>query len=374
MPVRRQAIRRRFPVHRMTDAPRQPNVWVLLGRKIGDNEQCLALAEALGWPFAVKRLVFNPLYRIWNLLLGRSRASLDRRASDPLEAPWPDLVIGVGRRSVPVARWIQGQSHGATRLVQIGRPRAPLDWFDLVLAAPQYGLPRRDNVLQLTLPVVRSKAEDAAEIARWAASTAGLPRPYVALLVGGTGDPYTLDAGAAARLGAAASRLARALGGSLLVSTSRRTAPAAAVALERALDAPNRFHRWAEGVADNPYRAFLALADAVVVTADSASMIADAAATGRPVRLFRLPRQPSLQYRTNRWLAARLGPLHRLLVSNGLLSGMRDLDLLHARLLQDGIARWLAEAPESAAALGMGGARTGEIDRVVARVRAILRG
>ena len=27
-----------------------PRVWVLLGDKAGDNEQCLALADALGWP------------------------------------------------------------------------------------------------------------------------------------------------------------------------------------------------------------------------------------------------------------------------------------------------------------------------------------
>jgi uncharacterized protein len=356
----------------MNDARRHPRIWVLVGGKTGDNEQCLAVAEALGWPFAVKRLAFNPLYRAWNLLLGRSRASLDRRSSDPLEPPWPDLVIAAGRRSVPVARWIQGQNRDATRLVQIGRPRAPLDWFDLVLATPQYGLPDRPNLLQLLLPLVRAKTADPAELARWSASTAGLPRPHLALLVGGTGDPYSLDAESAARLGRTASRLARALGGSLLVSTSRRTPPEAAAALAQALDAPNYLHRWIAGGADNPYRAFLELADAAIVTADSASMIADAAATGRPVRLFLPPLKPSLQYRVNAWLSRRVRPLHRLLAAIGLLSGMRDLDRLHARLIEAGLAAWLTETPESGPTPGAGRAGASEIDRVRERVRAIL--
>lgn len=358
----------------MNEAERGEPVWVLLGRKTGDNEQCLALAEALGVPFQTKRLAFNALYRAWNLALGRSRASLDRTASDRLEPPWPALVIAAGRRSVPVARWIQGQSGGATRLVQIGRPRAPLDWFDLVLATPQYGLPVRPNVVQLALPLVRARNPEPAELARWAASTAGLPRPYVAVLVGGEGDPYSLDAAAASALGATATRLAQSLRGSLLVSTSRRTSLDATNALEREMTAPHYFHRWSEGQTDNPYRAFLALADAVVVTADSASMIADAAATGRPLWLFLPPRRPSLQYRINHRFGRVLGPLHRSLIAHGLLSGMRDLDRLHERLIEDGIARWLdpaAAAPEKLATVG---GRPSDVARIAERVRGLMRG
>ena len=57
-------------------------------------------------------------------------------------------------------------------------------------------------------------------------------------------------------------------------------------------------------------------------------MIADAAASGRPVWLYLPPRRPSLQYRINHWSARNLGPLHRLLLAVGLLPGMRDLDRL----------------------------------------------
>jgi mitochondrial fission protein ELM1 len=43
------------------------------------------------------------------------------------------------------------------------------------------------------------------------------------------------------------------------------------------------------GSGDNPYFAYLAAADAVLVTADSVSMVSEAAATGKPVHIIDLP-------------------------------------------------------------------------------------
>ena len=39
---------------------------------------------------------------------------------------------------------------------------------------------------------------------------------------------------------------------------------------------------------DNPYYAYLAIADALLVTGDSVSMVSEAAATGRPVHILDL--------------------------------------------------------------------------------------
>jgi hypothetical protein len=56
-----------------------PRVWVLLGKREGNNRQLLALAEALGWPFETRRLAFKSrlLLPIW--LQGASLARLDRQ-------------------------------------------------------------------------------------------------------------------------------------------------------------------------------------------------------------------------------------------------------------------------------------------------------
>ncbi|HEY3188841.1 MAG TPA: ELM1/GtrOC1 family putative glycosyltransferase, partial [Solirubrobacteraceae bacterium] len=270
------------PTWNAADPAVAPRIWVLLGDKAGDNEQCLALAEALGWPHDVKHLAYNRHFRRWNVRLGAALTSVDRERSDPLVPPWPDLVVGVGRRSVPVARWIRRQNADRTRLVQLGRPRAPLGWFDLVVTTPQYGLPARDNVVILALPPVRRRLPEGAAAASWAA----LPRPRIAVLVGGRGDPFTIDPVAAAHLGRSASALATRLGGSLLIATSRRTEPATVDALAANLHAPHVLQCWSPEPTTNPYPVLLADADRFVVTGDSMSMLADAVATGKPVALF----------------------------------------------------------------------------------------
>jgi len=130
-------------------------VWVLLGQHGGDNAQLTSLAASLGWPFATKRLRFNLLSGTPGLLLGPTRIGLARHRSDPLVPPWPDLVLFAGFRAVSIARWIRRRAGGRTRLVAIGRPRAPLGLFDLVVTTAQYGLPARPNVLRNTLTLNR---------------------------------------------------------------------------------------------------------------------------------------------------------------------------------------------------------------------------
>lgn len=287
-----------------------PTVWRLHGRHAGDNAQIDALVAALGWPSRPHRLRFSPRSRLPGWLKGANRLGL--LGSEPaLEPPWPDLVIAAGRRSANVARWIVKQSGGRTRSVLLGRPRAPLSAFDLVVTTPQYGLPVRSNVLHLPAPLALPATADDATLEAWRARWAALPRPWIGLLLGGDRAPYQIDAEAARRLAAAARALADQRGGSVLATTGPRTTPAAAEALFAALGEPAFCHRYVQGQADNPYRALLALADQFIVTGDSASMLAEAAGTGKPLAVFEPPRRRTAAKRLLHWLERRLGLVER---------------------------------------------------------------
>jgi mitochondrial fission protein ELM1 len=125
----------------------------------------------------------------------------------------------------------------------------------------------------------------AAEAARFP-ELAALPRPILGVLIGGANRTYRLDL---PRLGEFADMLAAVLrrqGGSALVTPSRRTG-AAGTALLREKLAGLPATIW-DGTGDNPYYAYLAIADALLVTADSVSMISEAAATGKPVHILEL--------------------------------------------------------------------------------------
>jgi hypothetical protein len=266
-----------------------PKVWAILCYREGDNSQILALADALGWPYEIKRLAYRKLGYLSDVRRGSTLAGIDPAGSSPLGAPWPDLVISAAMRNEPVCRWIQRQAGKPVRYVHIGRPWARLRWFDLVVTMPEFRLPIRANVLNNGLSLTRITDAALAEAAAlWSPRFAHLPRPHIAVLVGGYGGPYALGLDTARRLARVASTAARREGGSLLVTTSHRTRPAAADALEAAIDVPAHIHRWRPQASDNPYRGYLALADSFIVTCDSASMLTEACATRKPVYMFDL--------------------------------------------------------------------------------------
>lgn len=283
-----------------------PLVWTLQGHRTGDNFQVQALADGLGWPCETKFLTWQKRWgkRLpqWTPFYGRSVSltHLTPQARQAFHGPWPDVVISVGWRSVPIARWIKAQC--GARLVQIGRPRAPLTYFDLVLTTPQYRLPITKNVVQLSGPLTTSSPDTrATSINALEARLAHLARPWTAVLVGGDTPTLKLSPSAVLALADTANEHATSTNGSLIVVTSPRTSKQATNMLRDAIRAPAFLHQWTKDT-DNPYAAALALADQFIVTNDSISMTHEAALTGRPLQVFALTPKENLVDRALRAL------------------------------------------------------------------------
>lgn len=253
-----------------------PRIWVLLGPRTGDNNQALALAEALGLPFETRALAYNVLQTL-SVWLPGTALTLDRISRRHLQPPWPDLVIAIGRRSVPVARWIKRKNRGRTKLVRIGHPRVDPKLFDLVITTRQYPVPPGNNVLLLPLAMSRfSRApEPTAEEATWLAE---VPRPRRLLAIGGATKYWSLSA---ERVANAVKTLQQG-DGSLTVVTSRRTDPAVTEAVGAALSTDSRL---VEGAFPR-FPVLLDAADEIFVTGDSISMLSEAILTGKPVGLL----------------------------------------------------------------------------------------
>jgi mitochondrial fission protein ELM1 len=270
-----------------------PVIWVLRDDRPGTAAQALGVAEALGLPFIEQPLVYDGLAKLPNLLRGASLIGVDAATRARLVPPWPDVVIAAGRRAAPVARWIKAQAGKRVVLAHIMNPgrRGAAD-FDLI-ALPHHDctVPGGDapNVLRITgaphriTPAVLQQAATA-----WRARIAHLPRPAIALLVGGATRQRPFPAETARDLAVRVGAMARGVGGSVLALTSRRTGAEAEAILEGALPEPRYLFSWSKG-GDNPYRGFLALADAIVVTGDSVSMCSEACATPAPVFIYAPP-------------------------------------------------------------------------------------
>ena len=346
---------------RETTAPAEnPTVWALEAFRAGDNTQVLALAEAL--PYPVRRI--KPKYRRFEALinwphLGGHLLGWKRESAAELKQPWPDLVITAGRRNEAAARWIQEQSGGKTKIVHLGRPWGQLDVSDLIVSPPQYRLPARDNVLEIEAPLHRVTADRLArESEAWKDKIADHARPFIAVLVGGDSGSYILDRLASERLAEELNSLAKAEDATLLITTSRRTRPDAVEGLRSRLQAPYVLYEWKEDAAANPYFGFLGLADSIVVTGDSVSMITEACATGKPVYLFDVGtgensmrralkpfRKADKMTRARSTLSTRrlIGKAYRALLKYGPKRVTRDITLVHRRFLKSGAVAWLGE-------------------------------
>ncbi|HSD93758.1 MAG TPA: mitochondrial fission ELM1 family protein [Methyloceanibacter sp.] len=280
--------------------------WIITDGSAGNESQALAVAEAVGLPFALKRVHVTGAMRLippqLQIYLPRERLLRSVASSEPLSAPWPRLVISAGRRSAPIALAVK-RSSGAFAL-HILNPKLPARRFDLI-AAPAHDDLQAPNVIATAGSVHRVTAARLTEAAkRFEAVIASLPKPRVAVLLGGASRAFSFKPRDAAELGAKLAELARGSGGSLLVTPSRRTPADALAAFSHAVAGVP--HTIWDGSGDNPYFGFLALADVIVVTGDSVNMVTEAVGTGKPVFVQALKGR-----------STRLARFHRLMQERG---------------------------------------------------------
>ncbi|MSO65359.1 MAG: hypothetical protein EXQ85_06120 [Alphaproteobacteria bacterium] len=257
----------------------------------GTENQCIGLAEAVGLPHMLKRLRPNRWWKwlpasTWTMTGAAALRLVPAKGSDQLVAPWPRLLIGGGKASVGPAIALRRRAAGKMFTVKIQDPRVDPQHFDLVVA------PRHDhligpNVVSTLGALHRITPERLADAARrFAPLLSHLPRPLVAVLVGGSNVHYQMTAAHTRDLIHHLTRLSASTGAGLAVTASRRTGPENIALLEHGLT-PLRAFLW-DGTSDNPYYGMLALADAIVVTEDSVSMASEAASTGKPLYVVSL--------------------------------------------------------------------------------------
>ena len=270
----------------MTTIGKSTTAWAITTGAAGMQAQARGLARAVADVVEEKTVGLRPP---WSWLPAQfalfALNGLDPH-KDRLAPPWPDLVVTCGRKSAIVGAAIRRASRGRTLAVHVQDPLADPGAFDLVVVLPRDRV-RGANVLVVptALHDVALKDLDAAAKA-WRKRLARLGRPLIGVVVGGSsrGRPFTVED--ADRLIEAVQR-ARGSGAGVALTPSRRTPGEARARFAEAFNADPRAFVW-DLEDENPYRGILGLADRLVVTSDSLSMISEALSTGRPVEIFDL--------------------------------------------------------------------------------------
>ncbi len=314
-----------------------PTIWVLKSFRAGDNAQALALAGKITGTIVEKQMGFNRLAFLPNLLAGLSIRMLTNASKSLLVGPWPDLVIAAGRRNAILSLWIKNQSAGKTKVVQLGRPRLPLQLFDLVITTPQYGLPPGPNIVQLPMPFITGRKTSPESFSAIIDQWQELAKPWVVAVVGGQKLPLQLGKTELEAFGSSVNKLAKKKNAGVILLNSPRSPKDALSIIARQITRP----KWLPSPESaSAYQAALATGDFFCVTSDSISMISEMLSTNKPVFVHELPELPlAIHWNAQHGIAARLA-------RNGLLCPPRSVASMVRGLLAQKIVGDLEKATE----------------------------
>lgn len=269
----------------------QTTCWVVTDGKAGMENQCLGLAEALGLKPVVKRIKLRAPWKQLSPFLRRGLAYAHSKKGDELAPPWPDILIATGRASIPASLYVRRASRAmggkGTFTVQLQNPVIDTSRFDLVVVPRHDGMTAK-NVMSTRGALHRVSADRLKrEAEKFAPKVSHLPQPRVAILIGGSNAVYHLTPREMRPLAEQLAALPGMMGGSLMVTPSRRTGEENLAILQNALKEKPAYVWNGEG--DNPYYGMLALADYIIATCDSVNMVSEACTTGKPVYVIDLP-------------------------------------------------------------------------------------
>jgi uncharacterized protein len=260
--------------------------WAVTTGEAGMISQVEGLAEAVGIPYVLKTI---QLRTPWRWLPGHLCFGILHRLtpdSDTIAPPWPDLLITCGRRTTAMSIAVRKLSQGKTFTVHTQNPQTPLSYFDLV-APPKHDGLTGPNVVSTRGAIHRITPQKLSEQAeKFAPAFAHLPRPLVAVLIGGSNRSYRLTPTLTNQIADRLALLTRTTGAGLAITPSRRTGAENTAILKEKLTGES-IYLWGGG-SDNPYLGLLGLADYIVVTCDSVSMVSEACSTGKPVYVIEL--------------------------------------------------------------------------------------
>ena len=264
-----------------------PIVWVLTDGKIGDDVQCLGVAEALTPSFEKRVVAPRPPWE-WMAPWGPvDPKDAPTKPNSSIAPPYPDVVIASGRRAIPYARKIKRASGGNSFIAIMKDPRIAPRHADLVWAPSHDRLEGENVVSTLTSPhgltarLIEARKSPSSLIAK-------LRKPMLGVMLGGPSGGARYDTAAAKAL-LNTIRQAKKSFHSLAVTPSRRTPDDFFMFVKDELGEPDpNIHIW-DGNGDNPYIDILANADALIVAADSHNMMSEATAAGKGVYAWRPP-------------------------------------------------------------------------------------
>ena len=268
-------------------------IWALFDNRMGSVGQAKGILQELDNDiFNIKeiQIKYNGLAKLPNIFKGKSLLGTTKSTQTTLKNnEFPDIVLSISRRTAPIARWIKKQSPN-TKLIQLMHiGKIGYKEFELIIVSEH---DKHKSVLPNIFYTTGCPHRITNDIllknkCLWEKTFSNLPKPLTAVIVGGAIKNAKFSTENASNLADAIINIKNNIGGSILLTTSRRTGVAAEkIIAEKLKDVPSYSFLWGNKN-PNPYLGFLSCADNIIVTGDSVAMCSEACGTGSPVMVFK---------------------------------------------------------------------------------------
>lgn len=258
--------------------------WIMTTGEAGMRSQVRGLAEGLGVEYSEKiisikkpwKWIPSQIIPLPFMILGKGK--------EAITPPWPDLIITCGRRSIPIALAIKKANQGKTFTIHIQDPKINPRKLDIVIP-PIHDELEGENVFPTfgnLHPISQNSLSHNRSNPHRAISN--LSKPIISVLIGGKSKAFTLSEENATFI---ASELLKyhEQGYAIALTFSNRTEEKTKLIIRNALQNQDNIYIWS-GEGENPYISMLACSEYIMVTADSTSMVTEAAATGKPIYIL----------------------------------------------------------------------------------------
>ena len=177
----------------MNEKNHENKIWLLLDDRAGNRSQVLGIGKALGLKYILKNIKYNKLSKFPNIFLQKTIKHININDRKQFKPPWPRVIIGCGRKSAPIGRWIKKESNNYSKYIQIMWPAYPYKDLDLIFTPIHDGINNKTNVINIeTSPNIIDKNLLYEASIKWKKKLGLLKQPRIAVIIGGDTKQHKL--------------------------------------------------------------------------------------------------------------------------------------------------------------------------------------
>ena len=277
-----------------------PETWVIFDKRAGTLQQAIAVAELIGLPFKIITPECSKLNALPNFILPASSLRIKRKNRLELKniTNYPKIIIGAGRKSANISCFIKNQAKLENiKIVNIHimNPQMNFNFFDLIIL-PDHDKANycRNNIIRIN-GAINNINHSTLEQAVIKFQQTPLYQKIdlqaqnkIALLIGGSSKNSIFEPKSMQNLIEHSCKIAKEMSAQLLILNSRRTSNQLNEIIKSSLDGNYYFFDCNDKDfnQNNPYLAILGIANFIIATGDSISMISEALNSGKTIYIF----------------------------------------------------------------------------------------